>query len=78
VTSEHAQRSRGALPFADYAEFEVALDRVMESPDLRARLGRAGREYVDRHYRWADVTERYAAFLTSIAQRATSRFQQSA
>jgi glycosyltransferase involved in cell wall biosynthesis len=78
VTSEHARRSRGALEFAGYAEFEVALDRLMGSADLRARLGQAGREYVDRHYRWSDVTERYGAFLASIAERARSRFQQPA
>jgi glycosyltransferase involved in cell wall biosynthesis len=69
VTSEHARRSQGALEFGDYPEFEVALDRIVGSAELRRVLGAAGRAYVERHYRWHEVVDRYAAFLTSIANR---------
>jgi glycosyltransferase involved in cell wall biosynthesis len=73
VTSEHARRAQGAFEFGDYAEFEVALDQLIASAELRASLGEAGRGYVERHYRWVDVTERYAAFLTAVANRVKSR-----
>jgi glycosyltransferase involved in cell wall biosynthesis len=73
VTSEHARRSGGALEFADYAEFEVGLDRLTGSADLRATLGESGRDYVEHHYRWADVIDRYTAFLTAVASRANAR-----
>jgi len=70
VTLDHVMRSGGGFAFGDYAELEVELDRLVASPELRAALGGAGRAYVDAHYRWDDVTERYAAFLQSIAARA--------
>jgi glycosyltransferase involved in cell wall biosynthesis len=66
VTVDHARRSGGALAFAGYAELEVELDRLNRSPALRAALGRAGQSYVDRHYTWDDVIDRYAGFVQRI------------
>lgn len=70
VTRDHALRSGGALAFTDYAELEVALDRLLASPGLRARLGARGAEYVRTHYRWADLLDRYDAFLRAVARAA--------
>ena len=70
VTLDHAYRSGGALSFGSYAELEVELDRLTESTKLRAALGRAGRAYVDGHYRWTDVVDRYATFVESVGVRA--------
>jgi glycosyltransferase involved in cell wall biosynthesis len=73
VTSDHAQRSGGGLAFGSYAEFEVVLDRLLASPALRETLGDRGRAYVDQHYRWPVVTDRYARFLERIAARQGTR-----
>jgi glycosyltransferase involved in cell wall biosynthesis len=67
VTREHCERSGGGLWFDSYATFEVVLDRLLADADLRARLGAAGKAYVDAHYRWPTLLERYRAFLESLA-----------
>jgi glycosyltransferase involved in cell wall biosynthesis len=66
-----ARRSGGGIPYTGYAEFEAALDRLLESPGLGAALGRAGRAWVERHYAWPDVMARYEGLL----ERAVERFR---
>ena len=51
-TREHCERSGGGLWFSSYPEFEAALERLVSDADLRAELGRRGRVFVDRHFRW--------------------------
>jgi glycosyltransferase involved in cell wall biosynthesis len=63
VTVDHACRSGGGIVFGSYAELEVALDKLLGSPELRSRLGRAGNAYVEHHYRWPEVISRYTDFL---------------
>jgi glycosyltransferase involved in cell wall biosynthesis len=58
-----ARRSRGAIPYTGYAEFEAALDRLVASPELGRALGRAGREWVAGQYAWPDVMARYERLL---------------
>jgi glycosyltransferase involved in cell wall biosynthesis len=66
VTTDHVRRSNGGVAFGTYAEFEVALDRLTASPELRGALGTAGREYVEQHYRWPDVVARYTSLLSKM------------
>jgi glycosyltransferase involved in cell wall biosynthesis len=73
VTLDHARRGGGGLAFGSYAELEVELDRLTASAPLCKALGRAGREYVEHHYRWDDVIGRYAGFLEGVAVRAGER-----
>jgi glycosyltransferase involved in cell wall biosynthesis len=68
-TREHCERSGGGLWFTSYPEFEGALDRLLADPSLRATLGANGRAYVDRHYQWPVLIERYAGFLASVVAR---------
>jgi glycosyltransferase involved in cell wall biosynthesis len=70
VTTEHVSKSAGGIPFGAYAEFEVALDRMVGDAALRAALGAAGRRYVEACYRWSDVIGRYISFLEAVAARA--------
>ena len=69
VTRDHALRSGGGLAFGNYAELEVEVDRLTSSAALRAALGRAGRTYVDRHYTWSDVIDRYSDFVQRVGTR---------
>jgi glycosyltransferase involved in cell wall biosynthesis len=69
VLREHCVRSGGGLWFDGYARFESALDRLVADETLRARLGAAGRAYVDRHYRWPALIDRYRHFLEGVAAR---------
>jgi len=61
VTREHCERSNGGLWFGSYLEFEAVLDRLLESEDLRTRLGHNGRAYVQREYSWDVVLGRFDA-----------------
>jgi glycosyltransferase involved in cell wall biosynthesis len=65
VTVEHVDKSQGGLAFADYAEFEAALGRLVQHPDLRQGMAHAGQAYVRRQYNWDAVLARLeAAFQT--------------
>ncbi|MEX2099852.1 MAG: glycosyltransferase [Acidimicrobiia bacterium] len=58
VLAGQARRSGGALPYRGFAQFEAALDMLVESPALAAALGADGRAYVEQRYRWDDVVDR--------------------
>jgi glycosyltransferase involved in cell wall biosynthesis len=59
VLAGQARRSGGALCFDGFAEFEAALDLIIDEPNLAARLGAAGRRYVTERYSWDAVLDRY-------------------
>lgn len=67
ATAEHARRSGGGLSFHGYGELEVIIERLCADEALATELGRRGRTYVDRHFRWPMVIDRYAGFLESVA-----------
>ncbi|WP_445530080.1 glycosyltransferase family 4 protein [Streptomyces cyslabdanicus] len=46
-----------AVPPGDAGALAAALSRMLADPDLRTRLGRAGRERVLRHFTWARAAE---------------------
>jgi glycosyltransferase involved in cell wall biosynthesis len=68
-TREHCQRSGGGLWFTSYQEFEAVLDRLVSDAGLRAELGGRGRDFVDDHFRWPVLVDRYDRFLTSVVER---------
>jgi glycosyltransferase involved in cell wall biosynthesis len=43
------------VPYQGYAEFEAALDLLVDDAALRRSLGEHGRAYVEARYRWDDV-----------------------
>lgn len=64
-----ARRSGGAIPYEGFAEFEAAVDLLLDAPELVGSLGEAGRQYVESRYRWDDVLTRYEWFLEDAARR---------
>jgi glycosyltransferase involved in cell wall biosynthesis len=52
VLVEHCVRSNGGLYYADRDEFVEALKLLINDARLREALGRNGRDYVRRNYRW--------------------------
>lgn len=69
VTAGHARLSGGGIAFDGFASFCAAVDRLLDDPRLAARLGAAGRRYVDEHYRWPIVIDHYRRFLELVADR---------
>ena len=58
VTVGHCRRSGGGLWFRDFPEFSEAVDLLAGDPELRRRLGAAGRRYVLAECSWDSVCER--------------------
>jgi len=59
VLVEHCTRSNGGLYYADRDEFVECLKVLAADERLRAMLGRNGREYIRRSYRWDVVLGKY-------------------
>jgi glycosyltransferase involved in cell wall biosynthesis len=67
VLAGQATRAGGGLPYRGFAEFEAAVDLLVEDPHLSGALGAAGRRYVEERYAWEAVMSRYERFLASVA-----------
>lgn len=59
VLVDHAVRSNAGLYYADRDEFVECLRLLLADPRLRSVLGRNGRAYVRRHYRWDVILDKY-------------------
>jgi glycosyltransferase involved in cell wall biosynthesis len=66
VLVDHCRRSNAGLYYADRDEFDEALRLLLRDKDLRAAMGRNGKQYVNRHYRWSVVLEKYDRLLTRL------------
>jgi glycosyltransferase involved in cell wall biosynthesis len=59
VLVDHCLASNGGLFYADRHEFVECLNTMVRDERLRAALGRNGREYVRRNYRWDVILSKY-------------------
>lgn len=66
VLRGQVQRSGGGIPYAGFAEFEVALGMLLEAPVLAASLGSAGRAYAESRYSWDHVLDNYETFIEKV------------
>ena len=75
VLAGQARRSGGGLTYSSYAEFEVALGRLLCDPALRDQMGDAGRRYTVANYAPDRVLSKYEGFLGRVI--ATRRLERS-
>ena len=68
VLVEHCIKSNGGLYYADRDEFVACLDLLVKDARLRAALGKNGRDYVRRQYRWDVVLAKYERLFAAVAQ----------
>ena len=66
VLVEHCTRSNGGLSYADRDEFVACLRLLIDDEPLRQALGRNGREYVRKHYRWDVVLAKYERLFATV------------
>src|SRR5262249_37589139 len=66
VMVEHCVASNGGLYYANRDEFVACLTLLLGDAGLRAALGRSGREYVRRNYRWETVLGKYERVLAKL------------
>ncbi len=68
VLAGHAHRSGAAIPYSGFAEFEAAVELLLDSPGLADAMGASGRRYVEREYTWDVVMDRYEDVLAAAAR----------
>jgi glycosyltransferase involved in cell wall biosynthesis len=68
VLVDHCLRSNGGLFYADRDEFVESLKLLVGDEPLRAAMGRAGREYVRRNYRWDVVLGKFDRMIARVRQ----------
>ncbi len=66
VLVEHCVRSNGGLYYANRDEFVECLKLLIADERLRQTLGRNGRDYVRRHYRWDVVLGKYERLFAKV------------
>ena len=66
VLVEHCIRSNGGLYYADRDEFVESLKLLVGDERLRAALGRSGRDYVRRNFRWDVVLGKYERIFAKV------------
>jgi glycosyltransferase involved in cell wall biosynthesis len=67
VLVDHCRQSQAGLYYADRFEFTEALKLLMRDASLRAAMGRNGKAYVNRHYRWSAILRKYERLFTRLA-----------
>jgi glycosyltransferase involved in cell wall biosynthesis len=70
ATSEQCRLSGAGRSYSSFDELSSLLDRMQSDAGWRSRLGELGRSYVDTHFRWPALIERWGTFAEGIAARA--------
>lgn len=68
VTRNFVCKSGGGLYFEDYPTFAGAMDRLLGDPELARRMGENGHAFVQEHFVWPRVTERYRRFFEQLCE----------
>ena len=69
VLVDHCQKSNAGLYYADRDEFVEALKLLVADHRLRAAMGRNGRAYVRKNYRWDEIVAKYERMFATLRGR---------
>lgn len=69
VLASMARRASGGIPFRSFPEFAEACELLIEDPEVGARLGRCGSQFVTRTYTWPVVVEKYLDLFAEVRAR---------
>ncbi len=67
------RRSGGGVPYKGFAAFEAAVDLLVDDPALADRMGRCGRDYVERMYDWPTVLDGVERTIATAVERFAKR-----
>ena len=73
VLVDHCRRSNAGLYYADRWEFEESVKLLLKDATLRANMGRNGKAYVNQHYKWSTVLNKYERLFSRLRSGAPSR-----
>ena len=68
VLRGQCRRSGGGLYYSNYDEFREILAILERDAALRARMGRAGHAYFQKHYAWPVILEKYLRLISAAKQ----------
>lgn len=68
VLVDHCRKSNAGLYYADRDEFVECTKLLVADHRLRARMGRNGRDYVRRNYRWDVILGKYEKMFATLRQ----------
>jgi glycosyltransferase involved in cell wall biosynthesis len=63
VTTDHCRRSNGGLYFTNYDEFAGTVNYLFTHPETARQMGQNGRAYVQNHFAWDIVLDKYEAVI---------------
>lgn len=66
VVVEHCRTSDAGLYYADRDEFVEGLTLLLSNERLRSAMGRNGRDYVRRNYRWDVILSKYEQLMAAV------------
>ncbi len=69
INNEIIQDGENGYLAMEEDEWLAKLSRLIESPELRTRIGKAGRETVEAHYSFNAQKQRYLALFTQMAEK---------
>lgn len=72
VLEEHCRKSNAGLYYGDRDEFVEALHLLLSDARLRRAMGRNGRDYVRRNYRWEAILSKYDRLLSRLRAKRPS------
>jgi glycosyltransferase involved in cell wall biosynthesis len=58
VLRGQSRRSNGGLFFNNFSEFAEGLDFLLQNPEIRAALGRSGRDWLSRNFEWVHIMDK--------------------
>ncbi len=68
VTKDFVSHTNGGLYYDNYLEFELAINYLLQHPEIGAKMGENGSEYVKTHFSWDVITEKYIAYFDRIVE----------
>ena len=68
VLRGQAMRSGGAIPYEGFAEFESAVEILLENPEIATEMGENGYSYVKNNYEWSTVLKGFEESLEIAAK----------
>ncbi|MCI6165366.1 MAG: glycosyltransferase family 4 protein [Lachnospira sp.] len=63
VTSNFVKESNAGLYFDNYFEFEGCINYYIDNPQVAAKMGEAGRQYVLDNFKWDVIMKKFLEFL---------------
>ena len=66
---EHCLKSNAGLFYTDRDEFIEAANLLLGDERLRRAMGRNGKEYVKRNYRWDVILSKYDRLIAAVRGR---------